>query len=119
MRNTITFRDSSGEPQTGLAVELYEWQAGSPFYDSKIGDFNDVGNGQYYIDVTDSVRGTILVDSVVQTAFIGVLMNGNLGLTSILPGSITTEMLADDCVTNDKIDDGSVTPVKTTFVEDF
>jgi len=109
MRNTITFRDDLGEPLPGLAVELYEWQSGSPFYADKIGDFTDLGNGQYYIDVTDSARCTVLVDSVVQTAFIGILMNGELGTTSIPDGSITTAKLAD----------GAVTPDKTTFAEDF
>jgi len=119
MRNTITFRDELGEPLPGLAVELYNWQAGAPYYSTKIGDFTDLGNGQYYIDVTDSVRVTILVDSVVQTAFIGVLMNGELGTTSIPDGSITTAKLANSAVTTIKIADEAVTPAKTTFAEDF
>jgi len=109
MRNTVTFRNADGEPVPGLAVELYEWQASSPYYADKIGDFTDLANGQYYIDITDaSVRATILVDSVVQTAFIGIKMDGDIDV-SIPDGSITTAMLAD----------GAVTPPKTSFAENW
>lgn len=120
MRHAISFKNLEGQPLTGLAVELYNWQAGSPYYSSKIGDFSEVPNtGEYYIDITATVRATVIVDSVVQTAFIGIALVGNLDENFIPDGSITTAKLVDGAVTTAKLADGSVTPVKTTFVEDF
>ena len=119
MRNELIIRNSSGEPQPGLAVELYNWQAGSPYYSTKVGDFTDNGDGSYHIDLSDSVKGTLLIDSVVNTATIGRLFNGELGATSIPDGSITTAKLANSAVTTIKIADEAVTPAKTTFAEDF
>lgn len=109
MRNDLILRNSDGDPLPGLSVELYEWQAAAPYYADKVGDFTDLGNGAYYIDLDDSVKGTVLIDSVVQSQLTGRLFNGELGLTSIPDGSITTAKLAD----------GAVTPAKTTFAEDF
>ena len=49
-------------PQTGLTPGLYAWQSASPYYDSgnKIGDFTELGNGLYEIDVTTGVKGTVV-----------------------------------------------------------
>lgn len=120
MRHTITILDDEGRPATGKAVELYEWQSGSPYYGDKIGDFNEVPNlGEYYIEITGTIKGTILVNSVRKEAFTGIVLFGDFSENFLPDGVVITDQLADDAVTTAKLADGSVTPAKTTFAEDF
>lgn len=120
MRNVLTLKKTDGRPDTGKAVEAYLWQSTTPFYSSKIGDFIEItGLGQYYIELSNAVRATILVNSTRLEAFTGVLLDGDLGPVTIPDGSITTVKLADGAITTPKIADSAVTPPKTTFVENY
>lgn len=118
MKNVITFQNLDGSPATGKSVEAYEYDAAPPYYGDKIGDFSEVpGLGEYYIEITSTVKATILVNSVVQAAFTGYPLLGE-GTGFAPDGSITTVKIADGAVTTAKLADGSVTPIKTTFAED-
>jgi len=110
MRNPLTILKEDGSPNTGRAVEAYQYQETNPYYGDKIGDFSEVpGLGMYHIEVTDTVKATVLIDGIRQESLTGVMLDGELGATNIPNGSITTNKLAD----------GAVTPEKTTFVESW
>jgi len=120
MRNTITLRYLDGRPKTGCAVAAYEWQSGAPYYGSLIGAFSEIsGTGQYYLDLTGTVRATILIDSVREEAWTKVVLFGDFGTDFLPDGTVDTDQLVDGAVTTAKIEDGAVTPVKTSFAEDF
>jgi hypothetical protein len=102
MRNTITLRYLGGNPVTGKAVSAYEWQEDSPFYGDIIGTFTEIsGTGQYYLDLNNAVKATILINSVREEAWTGILLNGET-----FDGGVF-------------IEDGTITPAKTTFAEDY
>ena len=105
MRNTIRLLNSNGTAATGKTVELYTWQVGSPFYDTKVGDFIEDTNGVYYIELDDHVIGTVLVDSSAVVSLIKSSWAGDEG------------HISDDGVTTVKILDGAVTAAKTDFAE--
>lgn len=110
MKNTITLKRVDGTPYTGRTVEAYQHAASDPYYGDLIGAFSEEPNtGVYYLEVSGSVKATILVDSVRREAFTGIMLLGDLGGDFIPDGEITTDKLAD----------GAVTPVKTSFVEDY
>jgi len=119
MKNVITLQNLDGSPATGKSVEAYEYDAAPPYYGDKIGDYSEVpGLGEYYIEITSTVKATILVNSAVQSAFVGYPLLGDLGPGFIPDDSITTIKIDDGAVTTAKLADGSVTPIKTTFAED-
>lgn len=111
-RTVLALKKTNGEPRTGVVVEAYAWQAGSPYYDSGqlYGQFTEIPNlGLYMINVTTTVRATLLFDSVVSEAHTGLLLLGDLGGGFIPAGEVGTA----------ELEDGSVTPAKTTFAEDY
>ncbi|MFQ5639526.1 MAG: hypothetical protein ACE5IR_16195 [bacterium] len=93
MRNAILLKGTTGTE----TVELYNWQSASPFYSTKVGDFTFDANEIWYIDLTDQVIGTVLVDSLVSVPFIKHSFAGDDG----------------------HVPDGTVTPDKTTFAQDW
>ena len=100
MRNTITLTDPNGNAKSLVSVEVYEWQAASPYYGTKIGDMTEItGTGEYYIDLTESKKVTMLVDSVRKESLTGVELQGDTALA--------------DSIDTAAIQDGAITPAKT------
>ncbi len=65
MRNLLTLKNADGTPKTGQTVQLYNWQSASPYYSTLVGSMTEIaGKGQYYIDRSTGLTGTILIGGV-------------------------------------------------------
>jgi hypothetical protein len=82
----VIINKQSGEGQSGYTLSLYTYSSNSPYYTTpKIGDYTDNGDGTYYLDITTTVKGTLVLttndDTLVPTNFIGHLFQGDNQLT--------------------------------------
>ncbi len=113
MTNTIVLETISGgnkQPDSGRTVEAYNYHAsdaaGFPPNGTKIDDCAEIStSGVYKIEMSESLRTTIVADSNCRAGLIGVLLDGDKAL--------------DGSVDNTALEDAAVTPAKTTFVADF
>ena len=65
MNNSITLLNkSTGRTVTGYTCAIYTYLNESPYYQNpKLYDFTDNGDGTYTANVTESIRGTVLITS--------------------------------------------------------
>ena len=63
MRYTVTVLDkNNGNPKSGYTLRLYVYSTGTSGYSgSALYTLTDAGNGQYYADVTNTGRYTLVV----------------------------------------------------------
>lgn len=102
--------DGSLGPDTDLTVQIYAYHAsdtaGTAPNGALIGACPEQnGSGTYIATLAESQKVTVVCDGLCRAGFIGVLLDGE----AALDGSIDTTAIAD----------GSITPAKTTFAEDF
>ena len=87
MRNQRTILNDVGAPQTGYTMKIYTYSAASPYYTSPIlYTYTDAGDGTYYVDITNTIKGTIVITTPSGTTkvpanFIGALFQGDNQLT--------------------------------------
>lgn len=114
VRHAFALTNSANQLAPGQTVELWTGMSVAPYYQSpKIGDFTDNGDGQYYIDITSTVKGTVLVNSQVLVPLTNKLFDGDdYGTGTIADGSITEAMLANNSVSTLKLQNQSVTQAK-------
>jgi len=84
MRDTRYVLNSNGKPKADYMVKAYEHQSTSPYYDSSalIGPYIDNGDGTYYLDVTTTIKATIVITTpggtvTVPTNLIGIVLEGD------------------------------------------
>jgi hypothetical protein len=97
-------------PETGKMVEIYAFHAndaaGGLPNGSKLGDATEIGStGVYYHTSATSQKVTVVVDGTVRAGLVGVLFHGEKALANSVDSAA--------------IEDATVTPSDTTFVEDF
>jgi hypothetical protein len=109
-RNSLVLiQVSNGLPDATATVELYTGSDTSPFWTTpKIGDFSNNGDGSYYIDLTSSIKGTVLVNGAPYVPMQNHWFQGDDG-AGLGPNAVKTE----------NIEDQAVTPAKTTFAGEF
>lgn len=65
MKNGVTvISPQTGRPVSGYTVKIYAYSTGSPYYTgAALYTMTDGGDGTYYVDVTTTIKGTIVVTS--------------------------------------------------------
>jgi len=87
MRNSRTIIDKKGDPVAGYTMKIHTYSSASPYYTAVVlYTYTDQGDGTYYVDITNTVRGTIVITtpsgtSKVPIQFRGALFQGDNQLT--------------------------------------
>jgi hypothetical protein len=74
---------NTGVGLSGYTMSIYTYSAVSPYYTTpKLYDMTDNGDGAYYAEITETIKGTIVVTTpsstlVVPPNFIGCLIEGD------------------------------------------
>lgn len=96
MRNTITILGKSdGNPKTGYTVSIHAYSTGTAGYSGPaLFTFTDNNDGSYYVDVTLTTKGTIVIvksgstSVIVPSNYIGHIFQGD-NQPSLKPGGTT------------------------------
>lgn len=72
MRTSILIVDRNNRrPSTGYSVKLYAWSSGSSGYTgSVLYTFTDNDNGIYQVDITTTIKGTVVITMPNSTAVV-------------------------------------------------
>ena len=84
MRYQRTLLDkNTGEGKAGYTIAIHAYSAVSPYYTGAVlYTMTDGANGTYYIDITTTIKGTIVITTpssgtIVPANFIGALIEGD------------------------------------------
>lgn len=95
MRHSITILDKSGVPKTGYTIKIYAHSTGTSGYSgSALYTYTDNEDGTYYVDISTTIKGTIVITTPSTTAivvpdnYIGMLFEGD-NQPTIMPGGST------------------------------
>ena len=84
MRNTKTILNTNtGEGQSGYTMKLHAYSSVSPYYTgAALYTYTDNSDGTYYVDVTTTIKGTIVITTpaattIVPANWIGSLFQGD------------------------------------------
>lgn len=62
--SVIIISPQTGRPVSGYTVKIYAYSTGSPYYTgAALYTMTDDGKGNYYADVTTTIKGTIVITS--------------------------------------------------------
>jgi hypothetical protein len=95
MRTTISvLNKNTGRPISGYAVAIFAWSSGTSGYSgTALYTLTDNGDGTYYIDISTTIKGTVVITTpsstsvIVPTNWIGAIFQGDNQPTIMPTGS--------------------------------